>query len=70
MNIIGPFPPGGRGSLRKILEQMRASDEELKSNPLYKEGYDDGYAAAEENYKKLFSALSSVYQIRGEDYEK
>lgn len=63
MNIIGPFPPGGKGGLRKMLEAMRESDEELKSNPLYKEGYDDGYAAAEENCRKLYTALSAVYQI-------
>lgn len=63
MTFIPPFPLGGRGSLRKMLEEMDADEQELKTNPLYKEGYNDGYAAAEENYKKLHAALSAVYNI-------
>lgn len=63
MNVIGPFPPGGRGGLRKMLKEIDADEKELKENPLYKEGWDDGYAAAEEAYKKLHTALSAVYQI-------
>lgn len=63
MKFTPPFPPGGRGSLRKILEDIDADEKELKENPLYKEGYDDGYAAAEENYRKLHTALSAVYNI-------
>jgi len=66
MKFTPPFPPGGRGSLRKMLADINADEQELKSNPLYKEGYDDGYAAAQENYKKLLTALSAVYNI-GED---
>lgn len=63
MKFTPPFPPGGRGSLRKMLEDLDADEKELKENPLYKEGYDDGYAAAEENYRKLHTALSAVYNI-------
>ena len=63
MKFTPPFPPGGRGSLRKMLEDINADENEMKANPLYKEGYDDGYAAAEEAYRKLHTALSAVYQI-------
>lgn len=68
MKFTPPFPPGGRGSLRKMLEDIDAEEQELKNNPLYKEGYDDGYTAAQENYRKLHTALSAVYNI-GDDYE-
>lgn len=63
MKFTPPFPPGGRGSLRKMLEDINAEENEMKENPLYKEGFDDGYQAAQENYRKLHTALSAVYNI-------
>jgi len=62
--MIGPFPPGGRGSLRKMLEDMDAERQELITHPIFIEGFDAGYAAAQENYRKLHTALSAVYSIK------
>lgn len=64
--MIGPFPPGGKGSLRKLLNEIGEDDKALKESPLFKEGYDQGYADAQEAHRKLYTALSAVYQI-GED---
>ena len=66
MKFTPPFPTGGRGSLKKMLEEIDADKKELTENPLYKEGYDSGYADAQENYRKLHSALSAVYNIGGD----
>ena len=66
MKFTPPFPTGGRGSLKKMLNEMDAETKELTENPLYKEGYDDGYTAAQENYRELYTALSAVYNIGGD----
>lgn len=64
--MIGPFPPGGKGSLRKMLKELDEDDKELKENPIWREAYDQGYADAQEAHRKLYTALSAVYQI-GDD---
>lgn len=55
--------PGGRGRLRALLEKLGEDQEQLNKDPRYVEGFDDGYAAAQENYKKLTLALAKVYNI-------
>ena len=68
MTFIPPQPPGGKGSLRKFLQQMDSEREEmikeLHENPMYKEGYDDGYKKAEKDFLALASALQQVYEIK------
>lgn len=62
--MFGPFPPGGRGSLKKMLQQIDEEQKELLENPLYKEGFDDGYKQAESDFLKLASAIQQVYDIK------
>jgi hypothetical protein len=56
--------PGGRGRLRALLASIgEQAEDRLTQDPRYREGWDDGYAAAQENYKKLTLALAKVYNI-------
>lgn len=63
MKFTPPFPPGGRGSLRKMLEDLDEDQKQLEEHPIFREGFSAGYQAAEENYRKLHTALSAVYNI-------
>lgn len=63
MKMIGPFPPGGQGSLRKMLKELGEPDEKLLNDERYVEGYSDGYAAAIENHRQLTAALAATYRI-------
>lgn len=63
MNFIPPTPPGGKGNLRRLMNEINEDQKILDSDPRYMEGWDDGYLAAKKEYKKLFTALSAVYQI-------
>ena len=56
-------PPGGRGKLRALLEGLKEDQDKLDNHPIYKEGWDDGYRAAQENHRKLAKALAKVYNI-------
>lgn len=56
-------PPGGHGKLRALLAQLGEDQEQLNNDPRYKEGYDDGYAAALANHKRLTRAIANVYRI-------
>lgn len=60
------FPEGGNRRIRKLLESIQEDESKLDKHPLYQEGFDDGRRAAEEQYKKLTSALSQLYQIQTE----
>lgn len=56
--------PSGAGRLRALLSSIgERAEERLTNDPRYKEGWDDGYAASQENYKKLTLALAKVYNI-------
>lgn len=57
------MPPGGKGTLRAMLASLREDQSKLDEHPIYKEGWDDGYFAAQENYRKLTNALAKVYKI-------
>ena len=57
------MPPGGSGRLRALLANLKEDEGKLTENPLYKEGWDDGYQAAQENHRLLTQALSKVYNI-------
>jgi hypothetical protein len=56
-------PPGGHGKLRALLAKLGEDQEQLNNDPRYKEGYDDGYRDAQENYRRLTRALAQVYKI-------
>ena len=58
-----PMPPGGPGRLRDILNRLDEDQKKLTEHPIYKEGYEDGYQAAQENHRLLTQALSKVYNI-------
>jgi hypothetical protein len=58
-----PVPPSGPGRLRALLANIGEDQKKLTENPLYKEGWDDGYQAAQENHRLLTQALSKVYNI-------
>lgn len=58
-----PFPNDGQSRLKALLVSLGENTEKLTSHPLYKEGWDDGYLAAQDAYRKLTYALSKVYQI-------
>jgi hypothetical protein len=59
------MPPGGKGTLRAMLASLKQDQTpfKLEDHPLYKEGFDDGYQAAQANHKMLTSALAKVYNI-------
>jgi|GEM_PF-5563989 len=57
------LPEGGKGRLRALLASLKEDQSKLDDHPMYKEGYDDGYRAAQENHRLLTQALSKVYNI-------
>jgi hypothetical protein len=57
------MPEGGKGRLRQLLESLQEGQEKLNSHPIYKEGWDDGFQAAQESHRKLTKALAKVYNI-------
>lgn len=63
MKFTPPFPPGGRGSLRKMLEGLDEDQKQLENHPIFREGYDKGYADALENHRQLTAALAATYRI-------
>jgi hypothetical protein len=63
MSQFGPGRPGQGKSIRQILEDIGETDEQLLSNPLFKEGYQAGYQAAMENHRQLTAALAATYRI-------
>ena len=56
-------PVGGSGRLRALLDSLNEDQGKLNTHPIYAEGYSDGYAAAQENHKRLARAIASVYRI-------
>jgi hypothetical protein len=56
-------PPGGQGKLRALLESLKEDQAKLDNHPIYKEGFDDGFRAAQEAHRKLTRALAQVYKI-------
>ena len=50
-------------SIRAILLANLEDEEELVKHPLYKAGFTAGVEHSEENYRKLTTALASVYNI-------
>lgn len=57
--------PGGRGRLRALLMSIGEDPaERLTDDPRYKEGWDDGYAAAQAKHKLLAQALAAVYNVQ------
>jgi hypothetical protein len=63
MTQFGPPRPGQGKSIRQILKDCEESDEQLKANPLWQQGFEDGYAEAMENHRQLSAALHNVYRI-------
>lgn len=63
MTQFGPGRPGQGKSLREMLKELNETDEEMMSNPLWKQGYEDGYQAAMENHRQLTAALAATYRI-------
>jgi hypothetical protein len=61
------MPEGGQGRLRQLLDSLKEDQEKLNSHPIYKEGWDDGFQAAQESHRKLTKALSKIYNI---DYDE
>lgn len=61
-----PFGPGrsaqGR-SIKQILRDLGEPDEKLLNDERYKEGFEDGYTAAQENHRQLTAALAATYRI-------
>jgi hypothetical protein len=62
-----PIPPPGAGRLRRLLQNLDEPAEKLTNHHLYKEGFEDGYRQAQDNHKKLLTALSVVYRINESD---
>jgi hypothetical protein len=52
-----------------LLEGLKEDQEKLDNHPIYKEGWDDGFRAAQEAHKKLTKALARVYNINDWDDE-
>ena len=63
MSDYPKMPPGGSGRLRALLLSINEDENKLNNHPLYKEGWDDGFKAAQESHKQLASALAKVYNI-------
>lgn len=62
-------PPGGKGKLRALLESLKEDQDKLNNHPIYKEGYDDGYAASQVNHRRLAKAIADVYRIEAKGDE-
>ena len=58
----------GKGRLRALMQRLDEDQEKLFKNPLYVEGYDDGFEIgkkqAEEEAKCLVRALTKLYDER------
>ena len=65
-NDFPQIPEGGDGRLRAMLASLKEDQSKLDNNPLYKEGYDDGFRDAQSKYQQLTSALCAVYNIANE----
>jgi hypothetical protein len=63
MTQFGPGRPGQGKSIRQILKECNENDEQLKANPLWQQGFEDGYKEAMENQRQLSAALHNVYRI-------
>ena len=63
MSQFGPGRPGKGKSLREMLKDLNETDEERMSNPLWKQGFEDGYQAAMEHNRQLTAALAATYRI-------
>lgn len=61
MKHFGAMPSGK--NLRQLLEEINESDEEMKANPIWQQGFEDGYQAAMENHRQLTAALAATYRI-------
>jgi len=67
MNNDDMFPrhEGGKNRLKALLQNLEMDQEQLTSDPRYKEGYDDGYTVgrmeAEAEAKCLVRALTRLY---------
>jgi len=57
------LPPGGKGTLRAMLDALQEDKKKMYENPLYKEGFDDGYNEALTNYQRLTKALHALYNV-------
>jgi hypothetical protein len=57
------FFPKMPHKLRVMLASLSEDKSMLDDHPIYKEGYDDGYNAAQENCRKLIDAVAKVYNI-------
>jgi flagellar biosynthesis/type III secretory pathway protein FliH len=55
----------GNGRLRALIDSLNEDQEQLNNNPLYKEGWDEGYqqgkAEAENNARRLIKKLIDLY---------
>lgn len=64
-DLFPKVPNGGNGRLRALLKQIQEDENEMLNNPLYKEGYDDGYQQglfeAGENAKEIIRRLVKLY---------
>ena len=60
-----PKHESGKGRLRALLDRLNEDQEQLINNPLYKEGWDDGYQQgrfeAENNARDLIKKLIELY---------
>ena len=56
-------PPGGHGKLRALLESLKEDQAKLDYHPIYREGFTDGFQAAQKAHRKLTRALAQVYKI-------
>jgi hypothetical protein len=68
MNNDDMFPKheGGKNRLKALLQNLEMDQEQLTSDPRYKEGYDDGYTAGrlESQFEArcLIRALTKLYE--------
>lgn len=63
MTPFGPAGPGKGKSLRELLTELGEPNEKLLNDERYKEGFEDGYTAAQENHRQLTAALAATYRI-------